>query len=111
MVISMLQRFIPWLLFCAFFASVVAHAQTAGKKGVFDPNNNAGQILVAKVSGKVTKTLNNVVSDLKFEEVVEQLFQPTDARGQLKLRPSMGTFLDQVSLGSIFIETLADLAQ
>ena len=65
------QRFLPWLLLAAFFAAVSLHAQ-APNKGVFNPQNNAGKIMVAKVSGKATKTINGVVTDLVVNMYVEQ---------------------------------------
>jgi hypothetical protein len=66
------QRFLPWLLVCAFFTAMSLRAQAQSGPGVFDPQKNAGQILVAKLSGKVTKTLRGVSTDVKFEEVIEQ---------------------------------------
>lgn len=65
------HRLLPWLLFVAFFGAISLRAQTP-TRGVFDPNNNSGKILVAKVSGKATKKVNGVVTDLAVNMYVEQ---------------------------------------
>jgi hypothetical protein len=61
------QRFFPWLLICALFAAVSLRVHAA--PGEF---KTPGKILVAKVSGKATKTINGAVTNLEKEMDIEQ---------------------------------------
>lgn len=66
------QRILSWLLIGAVFAvvSLRAQAPAGGGKGKFD---QPGRIIVAKIgSGKPTKTVNNVTTELAVDMVVEQ---------------------------------------
>jgi hypothetical protein len=60
------QRFLPWLLIGVLFASFSLRAHAAS--GQF---KSPGKILVARVVGKATKTLNGSVTELKKEDAVE----------------------------------------
>lgn len=59
------RRLLPWLVVGVFFAVVCLRVEAQGVL------NQRGKIIVVKVSGKVTKTVNGVVTPLERDSVVE----------------------------------------
>ncbi|HUR57962.1 MAG TPA: FecR domain-containing protein, partial [Opitutaceae bacterium] len=62
------NRVLSWLFFCAFAAVVSVRAQAPAAPASPPP----GLVLVAKVTGTATKTLNGVRTALKVDDKVEQ---------------------------------------